>query len=97
MAGAVALGGPMTAIPLLLFATAARKMDYTVIGFLQFLSPTIVFLLGLFYFHEEMKPAQLACFVAIWSAMALFVWDLFGRKRQSEDRARHGGVTSRLP
>ncbi|WEK47532.1 MAG: EamA family transporter RarD [Candidatus Andeanibacterium colombiense] len=76
-AGALALGGPMTAIPLVMFATAARRMDYTVMGFLQFLSPTIVFLLGLFWFHETLKPAQLACFAAIWAAMALFVWDLF--------------------
>jgi len=86
LAGAIALGGPMTAFPLLMFATAARKMDYTVIGFLQFLSPTIVFLLGVFWFHEELKPAQLACFVAIWSAMALFVWDLF-RSRPAQGLA----------
>lgn len=80
-AGAVALGGPMTAAPLIMFAVAARRMDYTVVGFLQFLSPTIVFLLGLFWFHEELKPAQLGCFVLIWAAMALFVRDLLGRRR----------------
>lgn len=82
LAGAIALGGPMTAVPLMLFATAARRMDYTLVGFLQFLSPTIVFLLGLLWFHEELKPAQLACFVLIWAAMALFVWDLFQRRRR---------------
>ncbi len=80
---AIMLGGAMTAIPLTLFATAARRMDYTVMGFLQFLSPTIVFLLGLFWFHEELKPAQLGCFVMIWAAMALFVWDLFRSKPQA--------------
>ncbi|MBO9497917.1 MAG: EamA family transporter RarD [Novosphingobium sp.] len=77
LAAAIALGGPMTAIPLIMFAAAARRMDYTVIGFLQFLSPTIVFLLGLLWFHETLKPAQLVCFAAIWAALALFVWDLF--------------------
>jgi chloramphenicol-sensitive protein RarD len=46
------------------------------IGFLQFISPTIVFLLGLFVFGEALKPAQLACFVAIWCAALLFVWDI---------------------
>ena len=81
LAVAIAGSGPMTAIPLLLFATAARAMPYTVIGFLQFASPTIVFLMGLFIFDEELKPAQLACFVAIWAAAALFSWSLFrGRK-----------------
>ena len=56
---AVAWSGPMTAIPLMMFATAARRMPYTVIGFLQFSSPTIVFLLGVFVFGEELRPAQL--------------------------------------
>jgi len=79
----IVAGGPATAIPLLLFATAARAMPYTVIGFLQFSSPTIVFLLGLFVFGEELKPAQLACFVAIWAAASLFTWELF---REAKDR-----------
>jgi len=83
VAAAIALGGPMTAIPLMLFATAARRMDYTLVGFLQFLSPTIVFLLGLFYFREELKPAQFGCFVMIWAAMALFIWDLFRTRRRA--------------
>lgn len=76
VAAAVALGGPMTAVPLMLFASATRKMNYSMVGFLQFLSPTIVFLLGLLWFGEELRPAQLGCFVLIWCAMALFVWDL---------------------
>jgi chloramphenicol-sensitive protein RarD len=69
-------GGPMTAVPLILFATAARAMPYTVIGFLQFLSPTVVFILGLTVFGEALKPAQLACFVLIWAAASLFTWEL---------------------
>jgi chloramphenicol-sensitive protein RarD len=87
LAAAIALGGLMTAAPLILFATAARRMDYTTMGFLQFLSPTIVFLLGLFWFHERLQPAQLGCFVLIWGAMALFVWDLLrGRRRAKAAR-----------
>jgi chloramphenicol-sensitive protein RarD len=81
IAVAVAWSGPMTAIPLMMFATAARRMPYTVIGFLQFISPTVVFLLGLFVFGEELRPAQLACYVLIWAAAALFTWELLrGRK-----------------
>ncbi|MFC4256089.1 EamA family transporter RarD [Croceibacterium xixiisoli] len=79
--GAIILGGPMTALPLLLFATAVRRMPYTVLGFLQFISPTVVFLLGLFVFHEPLRPAQLACFVAIWAAAALFCWDMLANAR----------------
>tara|TARA_A100001391_G_scaffold78331_1_gene50635 strand:+ start:99236 stop:100141 length:906 start_codon:yes stop_codon:yes gene_type:complete len=80
------LGGPMTAVPLLLFATAARAMPYTVMGFLQFLSPTLVFLLGLFVFGEELHPAQLACFIAIWAAATLFTWDLVRSSRRPAAR-----------
>lgn len=76
VAGAVALGGPMTAVPLIMFTFAARRLPFTVMGFLQFTSPTIVFLLGLFVFGEKLNPAQLACFVAIWCAAALFVFDM---------------------
>jgi chloramphenicol-sensitive protein RarD len=76
VAAGVAFGGPMTAFPLIMFAFAARRLPYTVVGFLQFISPTIVFLLGLFVFGEKLNPAQLACFVAIWCAALLFVWDI---------------------
>jgi chloramphenicol-sensitive protein RarD len=76
LALAVAWSGPMTAVPLMWFATAARRLPYTVMGFLQFSSPTIVFLLGLFVFGEKLRPAQLACFALIWAAAALFTWEL---------------------
>ena len=84
---AIIAGGPMTAIPLLLFATAARALPYSTIGFIQFISPTIVFLVGLLLFGEELVWAQLVCFVLIWSAIALFVWDMLRGARNSR-RAR---------
>jgi chloramphenicol-sensitive protein RarD len=77
----VVWGGPMTALPLIWFAIAARRMPYSVIGFLQFSSPTIVFLLGLLVFGEELRPAQLACFVMIWAAAALFIWDMLRARK----------------
>jgi len=72
--------GAVTAVPQLLFAVAARRMDYSTLGFTQFLAPTIVFILGLTVFGEELRPAQLACFALIWSAIALFSWDLLARR-----------------
>lgn len=81
---AIIAGGPMTAIPLIMFATAARALPYTTIGFLQFISPTIVFLLGLTLFGEELKTAQLICFALIWTAIALFTWDML----RNANRAR---------
>ena len=80
---AVAWSGPMTAIPLMWFATAARRLPYTMVGFLQFISPTIVFVLGVTVFGEQLRPAQLACFVLIWTAATLFIWELLrGRKAE---------------
>jgi chloramphenicol-sensitive protein RarD len=76
------LAGVVTAIPLMMFAIATRRMDYSTLGFVQFLAPTIVFALGLFVFREPLRDLQLACFVLIWSAVALFVWDLLSRRRR---------------
>ena len=77
----IAASGVLTAVPLLLFAIAARRMDYSMLGFFQFISPNIVFLLGLFVFHEPLRPVQLASFIVIWCAIALFVWDLLARRK----------------
>ena len=84
----IAGSGVVTAVPLLLFAYAARRMDYSTLGMVQFLAPTIVFFLGLFVFHEPLKPVQLACFVLIWSAIAVFMGDLWAqRRRRSVEQA----------
>ena len=68
--------GVLTAVPLLLFAVAARRMDYSTLGFVQFLSPTIAFVLGVTVFGERLSTAQLVSFVLIWAAIALFSADL---------------------
>nr|WP_295529940.1 EamA family transporter RarD [Novosphingobium sp. Chol11] len=71
--------GVLTAVPLLLFAVAARKLDLSVLGFIQFIAPTIVFVLGHFVFHEPLDAVRLTCFVLIWIAIALFSWDMLRR------------------
>jgi chloramphenicol-sensitive protein RarD len=83
----LALSGVVTATPLLLFAAAARRLDYSVLGFCQYLAPTIVFLLGLFVFHEPLRPVQLASFVLIWVAIAVFSIDMAHRSHAAR-RAR---------
>lgn len=87
---AIVLGGFLTAIPLLMFATAARLLPYSTLGFTQFLAPSIVFLLGLFLFKEPLRPVQLICFMFIWSAAGLFIYDLLARRRRAaqEERAQ---------
>ena len=81
---AIMAGGAFTAFPLLLFAIAARKLPYSTLGFIQFLAPSIVFILGLTVFGEELKPAQAACFACIWAAAAVFAWDMIARSRKPD-------------
>ena len=64
--------GPITAIPLLLFASGARKIPLSVLGLLQYIGPTIQMSLGIFFFHEAFTSARLVGFVLIWSALALY-------------------------
>lgn len=79
---AIIAGGAFTALPLWMFAVAARRMDYSTLGFIQFLAPTIVFVLGLTVFGKPLHPAEIAAFGFIWLAIAVFVWDLLARKRE---------------
>lgn len=74
-------GGVVTAVPLLLFATAARKLPYSLMGFIQYIGPTIQFLLGVFLYGEALSGPRLICFVLIWIALAIFSWDGIRRMR----------------
>lgn len=76
----IVAGGAITAIPLLLYALAAKRMSYSALGFTQFLAPTIVFILGLTVFDKPLQPVQLGSFVMIWIAIAIFAADLLKRK-----------------
>jgi chloramphenicol-sensitive protein RarD len=69
------LGGAITAIPLLLFTAAARRLPYSTLGFLQYLAPSLQFLLAVLAFGEPLTTAHIVCFCAIWAALAIFVWE----------------------
>ena len=79
----IVFSGVVTAVPLLLFAIAARRIDYSTLGFLQYTAPTIVFFLALFVFHQPLAPAKLASFVLIWVAVGVFVWDLWAKRKSA--------------
>ena len=76
----LAVTGLTTTVPLILFAVAARSLPLSTLGFLQYSAPTIVFVIGL-ALGEALVPVELACFVLIWIAVALFVWDIWRRTR----------------
>ncbi len=67
------LAGPATAIPLLLFTGAARRLPLSTLGFLQYLSPSIQFLLAVTLFAEPLGRDRLVGFAFIWTALALYV------------------------
>lgn len=80
------LAGPVTVIPLLLFALAAKRLTLTSIGFMQFLAPTLQFITGLYY-GEQLTTAHLVCFGCIWIAVAFFSYDALnaGKKKPRQD------------
>jgi len=81
MAFLLVLAGPLTVLPLLLFAIAARRLRLGTIGFLQFIGPTGQFLVG-YYYGEPLTVPHLVCFALIWCAVAVFASDVWlnGRK-----------------
>ena len=83
MAGLLLLAGPLTVLPLLFFALAARRLPLSLIGFLQFIAPTLQFLMGILY-GETLTTAHLICFGLIWTAVAFFVIDAW---RKTSDQA----------
>lgn len=74
--------GPLTAIPLLLFAHGARRVTMATLGLLQYLAPTIQFALAVWVFHEPLKPERLIGFVLIWIALALYSAESLWRLRR---------------
>ncbi|MEM9056463.1 MAG: EamA family transporter RarD [Pseudomonadota bacterium] len=76
--GLLLLAGPITVLPLLFFALAARRLTLATLGFIQFLAPTMQFALGLWY-GEVLTVAHGVCFACIWAAVALFVVDALRR------------------
>lgn len=73
--------GPVTVVPLTLFALAARRLTLTTIGFLQYIGPTGQFFLGLYY-GETFTLAHAICFGLIWTALALISADAVRRNRK---------------
>lgn len=79
------LAGPMTTVPLILFAAAARRVPLNWIGFLQYASPTIQFLIGVFVLHEAMPASRWVGFAIVWAGLALLVADsiiMVGRRHR---------------
>jgi chloramphenicol-sensitive protein RarD len=77
----LALAGAVTAVPLVLFTVGARALPLSTVGLLQYLSPSLQFLLAVLVFREPFTPAHAASFAFIWAALAILTWDLRRRLR----------------
>lgn len=73
--------GAVTAIPLLLFNGATTRLPFTIIGLLQYITPTLQFGLGVWVLHEDMPAARWAGFMIIWVALVILATDLFRSNR----------------
>lgn len=69
--GLMLLSGPLTAAPLLFFAAAARRLPLATLGLVQYLSPSLQLILGVWLFHEPFDSQRLLGFVLIWCGLAL--------------------------
>ncbi len=76
----LAAAGVVTTVPLLLFSSAARRIPLVWIGILQYIAPTLQFLLGVFVFRERVSMHTLAGFAAVWAALALFAGEGIARR-----------------
>jgi len=73
--------GIVTAVPLLLFNGAGNRLPYTIIGLLQFITPTLQFSIGVWVRHEDMPTARWAGFLIIWVALVVLATDLIRSSR----------------
>jgi chloramphenicol-sensitive protein RarD len=68
----LALAGPVTILPLLAFASAANRLPLSVVGMLQYITPTIIFVLGITLYQDELAAGEWLGFIAIWVALGIF-------------------------
>jgi chloramphenicol-sensitive protein RarD len=83
----LATSGIATAIPLLLFAAAARRVPLSTVGLLQYVTPLMQLVIGVFVYAEPMPPVRLAGFVIVWIALAVFTADSLRHARAASGRA----------
>lgn len=78
----LAVGGLVTILPLLAFAAATLRIPLTILGFLQYLSPSIALVIAIAVYDEQLRPGQLLTFSCIWLALLIFSGEgLYDRRR----------------
>ena len=80
------LGGPITTLPLVLFAAAAKHVPMAAMGMLQYIAPSLQFLFGIFLFGEEISLGQAYGFALVWLALILFSGFVIASSRSTNAR-----------
>lgn len=88
----LALAGVVTAVPLLLFAAAARRLPLTLMGFIQYLAPLLQFAFGVVIMNEPMPPERWLGFSLVWLALVVLTLEAVRHRRRSAVLHARGGV-----
>ncbi len=80
--------GIISTIPLILFNIATRLIRYSTIGFIQYIEPTIVFFLAVYFFNEPLTETRLITFICIWIALALFCYDCYRHEKIKHSQSK---------
>ncbi|WP_367277608.1 EamA family transporter, partial [uncultured Psychrobacter sp.] len=83
------LAGPITLIPLLLFNKSTKLVAYSILSFMNYLTPTFIFFLAVFYYKEPFDLHRLAVFGLIWFGLLLFSIDLWRHRPSKMLKAKH--------
>ncbi|TMO78430.1 EamA family transporter RarD [Pseudoalteromonas sp. S3776] len=74
--------GIITTLPLLCFTGAAKRLQYTTLGFFQYIGPSLMFMLAVVFYDEVFDAERVITFACIWSALAIFTWDSYHQSRK---------------
>jgi len=91
------LAGPLTATPLILFSYASRRVSMATIGLVQYLNPTLQFLIATLIFFEPFTPWHTVAFPLIWAAVLLYSLDLMRQERASRRASVRAATDSATP
>jgi chloramphenicol-sensitive protein RarD len=79
--------GIVTTLPLLCFTGAAKRLQYTTLGFFQYIGPSLMFILAVVFYGEVFDDERIITFACIWSALAIFSWDSYHQSRKRKKAA----------
>jgi len=77
----LAIAGIITAGPLMIYANGAKLLKLSTIAIMQYIAPTMIFLIAVFVFHEPLNLVKLAAFVLIWSGLVIYTWSMLKQAR----------------